>query len=119
MNSFVHHQSRHQSRDNLVTDENRHNCTGNTDNFVSFRLQNATQVIMIFCNFFTSVSALLVAKNIKLGQGSSRLGRVDTACVRVRATHVSNHLQHTSVLHADEADVGRQAFAARSAEDHI
>lgn len=119
MHSFIHHYPRNQPRNDLVADENRHNGAGVADDFVTLVFELASHVNVVFGHFFSAFFALGSSQNVKLSQRSGGLSRVDTGCVDIGTTHVSNQLQDSRIFDSDEADVGAESFATGRTEDDI
>lgn len=119
VDAAVHHDASHQSRDDLVADEDRHDRTGVADDAVSLRLEPPPQIVVVLSHLFPALRSFGVPQDVQLGQGSRCLSRVDGGGVAVGVSEVAQQLEDFGVFGPHEADVGAETFAASPAEQHV
>jgi hypothetical protein len=119
VNAFVHHYAGDEPKNYLVTDDDSHDCTGNSHDLVSFSLETTTHVVVVLSDLFESVGAFLVAEDVELGEGGGCLDRVDAGRVVIGVGHLSYQLDQFLVLAADEANIRAETLAASSTENDV
>lgn len=119
VDALVHHDPRDKSRNDLVADEDRHNCTGVPDDGVAPRLELTPHVPVVRGHLLPSLNTLPVPEDVELGQGGGCLDGVDAGCVREGVRHVPDQVDQLLVPRPHEADVCAQGLAAGPAHHDV
>lgn len=119
VHACIHHQPGDQSADDLVADEQRQDGAGVAKNFVAPRLQLLSQVVVVLHHLLPELAAVLGPQDAELGQGGRGLHWVDGVGEHVGRRVVLQILDDLRVVASDEADVGAEALATRSDQEHV
>jgi len=106
----VEHESDDDSAKDFVSQNKNNNGGGISQDFVSLGLELFSQVNRVGHNLLSELNTLFRSEDSEVVKGGSALGRSDDVGEHVRGTEVTEVLNNTFVVAANETDVGTEGL---------